>query len=146
MEGGENVPNKQQYEQLSNELRALHKEIMKMESAGTLARDAADTLMKLRLRISYLMRFKNEYIDIENEAMKNYANMRQEIYEAAILDGKSHSAAHDIARESTRKDEAAVQIAKNEVRKIANDYERYNPICMALQSLIKEQSSERAMG
>ena len=139
-------PSKTQYEQLSKELRELHKEIMKMESEGNLVRDAGDTLMKLRLRISYLMRFKNEYIDIENEAMKNYAAMRQEIYEAAILDGKSHSTAQDIARESTRKDEAAVAIAKNDVRKIANDYERYNPICMALQSLIKEQNSERAMG
>lgn len=141
-----------QYDNLNHELRTLHAALIKLQDEGKLsdARENAgligDHLMQMRLKCSLLMRFKNDMIDVHSKAAAEYAAKREEIYHTLRKEGKTPSAAQDEARERTRMLEADVTVAKNNVNKVSNDYERYNPICLSLQSRMREFSTERMVG
>ena len=67
------------------------------------------------------------------------------MYEGAIKLGKSENAAKNSSGELTRKDEALTKTIEHRIQQIKNEYERYNGICIFLQSRMKEFNTERIM-
>lgn len=140
----------EQYQHTVTTLRKLHGELIVLENDGKFnsAREnptlIGEYLVKLRLNSSLLFSFMNDYIDLLNEALKGTSEKRQGIFmERLALPKSSPTGSEAYAREMTRVDEANVKIVENELRKIRNEYERYNSICMTLQSRMKEFDTER---
>lgn len=148
----------QQLRDTLKDLRGLHGDLIKMEQAGRLNDSAeapgliGDYLTKLRLKCSLLFSFENRMLDqinlglVGEDGMSGSENQRQKIYEAAIKAGKSPSAAEAHAREMTRGLFANIKVLENKQKQIHNEWERYNGICISLQSRMKEFDTERRMG
>lgn len=140
------------YQQTISACRTIHGELLKLESEGKIsnAREnpalIGDYLTKLRLHANLLYSFINGYLDVLNEGIKGTAEKRQKLYEDSVASGKSPNAAETVARELTRVDEANMKVIENTIQQIKNEYERYNGICISLQSRMKEFDTERRMG
>lgn len=139
------------YESTVSTLRIAHGELLKLENEGKINADrdnptnVGNYLTRLRLNANLLYSFMNNYLDVLNEGIKGTAAKRQAVYEEQIALGKSMNAAETHARELTRVDEANVKIVENKLQQIKNEYERYNGICMSLQTRMKEFDTERRM-
>jgi len=149
------VPNPEEnprYKQITTELRQYHAELIKLEKAEKL-RDAvnspgiiSDYLGKLRLGCSLLFEYSNRYIDVHSDLTKELAEKQQAIYTQGIAEQKTPSAAETHSKSMTRVDAASIKVVENRMHQIKNEYDRYNGICMYLQSRLKEYNSERIMG
>lgn len=141
------------YKNITGSLRTWHGELLRMESEGKLSNATenpgliGDYLGRLRLNCNMLFSFLNNYIDVENDLIKELNEKRQAIYEARLREPKgTPSAADTHSKAMTRVDEASLKVVQNRITQIKNEYERYNGICMYLQSRLKEFNTERIMG
>lgn len=141
------------YQAITSDCQTIHKQLLDYERAGKLGNYVenpsliGDYLGKLRLNANQLFAFMNIYIDIINDLELAYAEKRQQLYIGKLNEPKgSPSAAEKHARELTRTDEAKITIVKNMIDQVKNEYERYNGICMYLQSRMKEFNTERMVG
>jgi len=101
----------------------------------------------LRLNANMLFGYLNIYIDLLSDLQRDYATKRKELYLEAFNAPKgSASGAEKHARENTRVDESKISVIENNIQQIKNEYERYNGICMYLQSRMKEFNTERMVG
>jgi len=135
----------ERYTALISELRTIHGQLRKNNLSENPAL-IGDYLGKLRLNANLLFSFLNQYLDVLTELEQHVATKRQELYEAEIKEGKSPSASESHSRNLTRVDEARVKTIENRINQIKNEYERYNGICMYLQSRMKEFNTERMLG
>lgn len=141
------------YQAITTECQTVHRQLLDYEKSGKLGNYVenpsliGDYLGKLRLNANQLFAFLNIYIDILNDLEIAYAEKRQNMYEAYLkLPKSSPSAAEKHARELTRIDEVKIKSVENMIQQVKNEYERYNGICMYLQSRLKEFNTERIMG
>lgn len=148
-----NLDTNEHYKAITSMLRMLHGDLVIMEREGKLSNAVdnpgliGDYLGKLRLNCNMLFAFLNNYIDIENDLLKELAEKRQRIYEQRLsLPKGSPSSADTHSRAITKVDETSLKIVQNRIIQIKNEYERYNGICMYLQSRLKEFNTERIMG
>lgn len=146
------LENDPRYQEIVSGLRTLHGELLKLEKEGKLGNAIenpsliGDYLGRLRLNANLLFSFLNVYIDVHSDLLVEYNTKRQNLYEESIKAGKSPSAAETHAREGTRLEDTNVKVIENRIQQIKNEYERYNGICMYLQSRLKEFNTERIMG
>lgn len=143
----------QNYKNITTALRTCHGELLHLEREGKLSNATenpgliGDYLGKLRLNANMLFSFLNNYIDVENDLIKELNEKRQALYEQRLREPKgTPSAADTHSKALTRVDEASLKIVQNRISQIKNEYERYNGICMYLQSRLKEFNTERIMG
>lgn len=137
------------YIKIVSECKALHNDLLKNESTEAYIENPAligNYLGKLRLNANKLFQYSNIYIDILSDLQREYAERRQGIYTGQLMAGKSPSAAEKHGREMTRVDETKVSVIQNNIQQVKNEYERYNGICMYLQSRLKEFNTERMLG
>lgn len=140
------------YIKIVAECKALHSDLLKNEgkdNAGVYIENPAligNYLGRLRLNANMLFQYTNIYIDILSDLQREYAEKRQGVYTEQLMSGKSPSAAEKHAREMTRVDETKVTVIENNIQQVKNEYERYNGICMYLQSRMKEFNTERMVG
>lgn len=141
------------YQVIVKQLRELHSELLSYESKGKLGNYVenpsliGDYLGKLRLNCNRLFQFSNIYIDILSDLQTDYAKRRQAMYVEYLERPKaSPSAAEKHCREMTRVDESKISFVENCMQQVKNEYERYNGICMYLQSRMKEFNTEKVMG
>ena len=146
------VDNKK-YESITTQCQAIHKDLLSYEKEGKLGNYVenpsliGDYLGRLRLNANQLFAFMNIYIDIQSDMEIAYASRRQTIFEEALTRPKaSPNAAEKLATELTRVDKAKIKVVENMIQQIKNEYERYNGICMYLQSRLKEFNTERMVG
>ena len=141
----------ERYVKITTELRLHHKELLQLEKEGRLkeVKDSpliGDYLTKLRLNVNLLFAFINNYLDVHSDLTVELAEKRQKLYEELIEDGKTPSAAETHAKQMTRVDEATIKVVENQMQQLKNEYERFNGICMMLQSRLREFGTERIMG
>ena len=141
------------YKTITSECQHIHKILLDYEKEGKLGNYSenpsliGDYLGKLRLNANQLFAYQNTYIDIIADLQVAYANRRQALYELKLSEPKaSPNSAEKHAREMTRVDEAKIDYVKHQIDQIKNEYERYNGICMYLQSRLKEFNTERMIG
>ena len=141
------------YKRIVTSLRAWHEDLLKLEVEGKLSNAVdnpgliGDYLGKLRLNCNMLYSFLNNFIDVENDLIKELNEKRQFLYEQYLkLPKGSPNSAELHSKNMTRVDEASLKLVQNRIQQIKNEYERYNGICMYLQSRLKEFNSERIMG
>lgn len=140
------------YIKIVAECKTLHNDLLKNEgkdNAGAYIENPAligNYLGRLRLNANRLFTYMNIYIDILSDLQREYAVKRQGLYEAQLQSGKSPSAAEKHAREMSRIDETTIGVIENNIQQVKNEYERYNGICMYLQSRMKEFNTERMVG
>lgn len=141
------------YQAITTECQTVHRQLLDYEKSGKLGNYVenpsliGDYLGKLRLNANQLFAFLNIYIDILNDLEISYAEKRQNMYESYLkLPKSSPSAAEKHARELTRIDEVKIKSVENMIQQVKNEYERYNGICMYLQSRMKEFNTERMVG
>jgi hypothetical protein len=139
------------YVQITNELRVHHKELLQLEREGRLkeVKDSpliGDYLTKLRLNVNLLFAFINNYLDVHSDLTVELAEKRQKLYIEQLEEGKTPSAAETHSKQLTRVDEATVKVVENQMQQLKNEYERFNGICMMLQSRLREFNTERVMG
>lgn len=136
------------YLKIITECKLLHNDLLNNENTEAYIENPAligNYLGKLRLNANKLFQYSNIYIDILSDLQREYAVRRQGIYIEQLMSGKSPSAAEKHGREMTREDESKVSIIENTIQQIKNEYERYNGICMYLQSRMKEFNTERML-
>jgi len=146
-----NPENDPRYKAIQSQCRTLHAELLKIHMSGQpLAENPAligDYLGKLRLNCNLFFSFLNGYIDTLTVLQGEYAIKRQNLYEQYLTMPKaSPSGAETHSREKTRLDDANIKVIENRIQQIRNEYERYNGICMYLQSRIREFNTERMVG
>ena len=139
------------YAQITGELRLHHKELLELEREGRLkeVKDSpliGDYLTKLRLNVNLLFAFINNYLDIHSDLTVELAEKRQKLYIEQLEEGKTPSGAETHSKQMTRVDEATVKVVENQMQQLKNEYERFNGICMMLQSRLREFNTERVMG
>lgn len=139
------------YKGITDSLHKHHADLLKLESEGKLnqAKDSfliGEYLMKLRLNCNLLFAYINNYLDVHSDLTRELASKRQKAYETSLSEGKSPSASETHAKQVTRTDEATLKVIENQMQQIKNEYERFNGICMALQSRLKEMNTERIVG
>jgi len=141
------------YNSITSECQVMHRTLLDYERTGKLGNYVenpsliGDYLGKLRLNANQLFAFLNIYIDILNDLEIAYAEKRQGLYMEYLNSPKgSSSGAEKYAREMTRVDEVKISNVTNTIQQIKNEYERYNGICMYLQSRMKEFNTERMVG
>ena len=151
-----NVPkptSNEHYVRITSQLKRLHADLLRFEDEGKLSNASenpgliGDYLGKLRLNVNMLFAFLNQYSELENDLIKEPNEKRQRIYETRLAEPKgTPSSADTHSKAMTRVDEASLKIVQNTIQQIKNEYERYNGICMYLQSRLKEFNTERIMG
>lgn len=134
----------ERYKELTGQLQKLHGELRGRNFSENPAL-IGDYLGELRVNCNLLFPFLNKYIDILNGLQVTTEAKRQAIYEEQLKAKKSPSAADTHARNMVRVDESKVKLVENYIQQIKNEYERYNGICMYLQSRMKEFNTERMM-
>lgn len=134
------------YKALLSQLKGWHGELLKQNLAENPAL-IGDYLGRMRLNANLLFAYLNVYIDNLTDLMQETAVKRQRLFEERLAMPKSSpSASETYAREMCRIDDANVKVLENRITQIKNEYERYNGICMYLQSRLKEFNTERIMG
>lgn len=134
----------ERYTKLIKELRTVHGDLRNKDLSENPAL-IGDYLGQLRLGANLLFSFLNKYIDILTTLQEEVAMKRKYIYDQEIKE-KSVSTADLHSRNMTRVDEAKVKTVELRIQQIKNEYERYNGICIYLQSRMKEFNTERIMG
>lgn len=145
------VNENQRYLQITKELKQKHAELLKLQTEGKLseAKDSpliSDYMMTMRLNCSLLFNFINGYLDVLTDLSTELASKRQKLYVECIDKKMSPSASDTHIKQMTREDEAIVKAVEYQIQQVKNDYERFNSICMALQSSLKEKNTERIVG
>lgn len=142
-----------QYVAVTKQLESYHKDLLRLESEGKLANTsdvpglASEYQRRMRLNVNMLYAFMNQYIDVLSDLEKEYAEKRQALFVQRLSEPKgTPSAAKTYSEELTRMDSMTVKIIQNRINQIKNDYERYNGICISLQSTMKAENTERIMG
>lgn len=141
----------EQLAQVTSTLRTAHGELLKLEREGfdkAVRNNPAligEYLIKLRLNCNLLFAFQNKYLDLLSEAQRGTAEKRQGIYEAQLAEKKSPNMSKEHAENMTRIDSANIKVIENKIQQIRNEYSRYDGICMALQSRMREYDTERRM-
>lgn len=141
----------EQYQQIVSTLRVAHGELLRMEGNGfdqAVRENPAligEYLIKLRLNCNLLFSFQNKFLELLSTAQRGTAEKRQGLYEAQLALGKSPNSSKDHAENMTRVDGANVKVLENKIQSIKNEYSRYDGICMALQSRMREYNAERMM-
>lgn len=131
---------------LLKKLQTLHGELLKQNLSENPAL-IGDYLGELRLGANQLFAYLNVFIDMHSEMLAEYAQERQKLYEFWLTTPKgSPSSAESYAREKTRIQDTNIKIIENRIQQIKNNYERYNGICIYLQSRLKEFNTERMVG
>lgn len=139
--------NDPRYVELLKKLQTIHAELLKIDLKVENPALIGDTLGDLRLGANQLFVFLNYYIDALSDLELACAQKRQTLFEAVMAEPKgSVNKAEKYAREMTRVDEAEIKVVSNRINQIKNNYERYNGICMYLQSRMKEFNTERMVG
>ena len=132
-------------DELTTNLASIHAQLLKMKLAENPAL-IGDMLGELRLGANQLFSYLNIYIDALSDMQQAYARKRQAIFEQRIaLPKGSPSGSEHYAREMTRIEDADIKVVENRIQQIKNDYERYNGICIYLQSRMREFNTERIM-
>lgn len=141
------------YQSILSELQKLHAELLQLESDGKIDnfRDnpvlVGQYLTKLRLKVNMLFKFINVYLDVLNDLEIELAKKRESLFKEQLgSPGGSVNKAEKYSIELTRLDKARVGVLSNMIKQVENEYERYNGICISLQSRMKEFASERIMG
>ena len=141
------------YQAITSSCQQIHKQLLDYEKEGKLGNYVenpsliGDYLGRLRLNSNQLFAFMNIYIDILSDMELEYARRRQNIFEDSLTKPKaSPNSAEKLAVELTRVDKAKMAVVRNMIDQIRNEYERYNGICMYLQSRLKEFNTERMVG
>lgn len=132
------------YAALLAELQGYHRDLLKLNLADNPVL-CGEYLGHLRLGANKLFAYMNIYIDEQVDKSTLVASRRQEFYEQQLALGKSPSASDTHAGEMTRIDAANLKVIELRVQQIKNNYERFNGICLYLQSRMKEFQSERFM-
>lgn len=141
----------EQLQNVTSTLRIAHGELLNLERSGfdQAVRDnpalIGEYLIKLRLNCNLLFAFQNKYLEALAEGIRGTAEKQQKIYETQLALKKSENAAKNHAGEMTRVDNANIKVLENKVQQIKNEYSRYDGICTALQSRMKEYNVERMM-
>lgn len=130
------------YNQLVAKLRQAHAELLRENLAENPVK-IGEYLGNLRLNANMLFAFINFIIKEIDQSQIEVAKSREAIYLQNIKDGKSQNAAETDARERTRVEESKVKSLEYKLQLVKNEYERYNGICMYLQSRLKEFNTER---
>ena len=141
-----------QYVAVTKQLESYHKDLLRLESEGKLANTsdvpglASEYQRRMRLNVNMLYAFMNQYIDVLSDLEKEYAEKRQRLFVERLAQPKgTPSSAKAYSEEMTRMDNMTVKIVQNRINQIKNDYERYNGICISLQSTMKAENTERIM-
>lgn len=141
------------YQSILGELQKLHAELLQLETDGKIDnfRDnpvlVGQYLTKLRLKVNMLFKFINLYLDILNDMEIDLAKKRENLFKEMLNSaGGSVNKAEKYSIELTRLDKAKVGVLSNTIKQVENEYERYNGICISLQSRMKEFASEKIMG
>lgn len=142
-----------QYVAVTKQLESYHKDLLRLESEGKLANTsdvpglASEYQRRMRLNVNMLYAFMNQYIDVLSDLEKEYAEKRQTLFMQRLAQPKqTPSSAKNYSEEMTRIDSMTIKIVQNRINQIKNDYERYNGICISLQSTMKAETAERIMG
>ncbi len=145
-QGGFGDPRKDpRYVELTTNLASIHAQLLKMKLAENPAL-IGDLLGDLRLGANQLFSYLNIYIDALSDMQQAYARKRQSIFEERIaLPKGSPTGSEHYAREMTRVEDSDIKVVENRIQQIKNDYERYNGICIYLQSRMREFNTERIM-
>lgn len=133
------------YVELINKLKLWHKELLDenfIENPTLIG----DYLGKIRLNVNLLFAYMNVYLDNLVELNQLVAKKRQAIYVEKIKDGATPNSAEMHAKALVRIDEANIKTLEYRIKQIQNEYERYNSICIYLQSRLKEYNTERMLG
>ena len=141
------------YIKVTKQLENYHKDLLRLETEGKLANTsdvpglASEYQRRMRLNVNMLYAFLNTYIDVLSDLEKEYAEKRQRLFVERLGQPKgTPSAAKAYSEEMTRVDAMTIKIVQNRINQIKNDYERYNGICISLQSTMKAENTERIMG
>lgn len=141
------------YVKLTKQLETYHADLLRLETEGKLANTsdvpglASEYQRRMRLNVNMLYSFMNTYIDILSDLEKELAEKRQSLFVMRLAEPKqTPSSAKNYSEELTRVDAMTVKIVQNRINQIKNDYERYNGICISLQSTMKAENTERIMG
>lgn len=138
--------NDPRYVELLDKLQKIHAELLKTELKVENPALVGDILGDLRLGANQLFIFMNFYIDALSDLELACSQKRQALFTQSLAEPKgSVHKAEKLARELTRVDEAEIKVVSNRITQIKNNYERYNGICMYLQSRLKEFNTERIM-
>jgi hypothetical protein len=147
-----NLKSNEHYSRITKKLQTLHAELLRLEHDGKLSYASdnpaliSDYLGKIRLNCNMLFSFLNTYIDIESDLLKELNEKRTNLYQQRLAEPKgTPSAAETHSRALTRLDETSVKIVQNRIQQIKNEFERYNGICMYLQSKMKEHNTDKMM-
>lgn len=141
------------YSKVTKQLEQLHGELIRLEKEGKLVNTSSQSGLageyqrRMRLNVNMLFSFLNSYIDVLSDLEKELAEKRQALFMGEFTKPKgSANSAEKYAKEMTGVDQATVKIVQNRINQIKNDYERYNGICISLQSTVKAESTERMAG
>lgn len=141
------------YVAVTQALESMHADLLRLEREGKLANTsevpglASEYQRRMRLNVNMLYAFMNQYIDILSDLEKEYAEDRQRLFVARLAEPKqTPSSAKNYSEELTRTEAMTIKIVQNRINQIKNDYERYNGICISLQSTMKAENTERIMG
>lgn len=141
-----NPNNDPRYVEVVTKLRTWHGELLRLNITDNPAL-IGEYLGKLRLNVNLLFSFLNAYIDALTDSETELAVKQQNLYEEILKQPKSSENKAKIhSSELTRIDRANINVLENRITQIKNEYERYNGICMFLQSRMKEFNTERIMG
>jgi len=142
-----------QYRDVTKRLEGMHATLLRLENEGKLANKsdmaglASEYQSKLRLNVNMLFGFLNSYIDVLSDLQKEYVELWTKLYtERLMLPKGTPSGAKTHADASTKRESMTIEIVKNRINQIKNDYERYNGICISLQSTVKAENSEKMLG
>lgn len=139
------------YVEITRDLKRKHSELLKLQAEGKLSQASdspviGDYMMTMRLNCNQLFRFINGYLDVLTDLSMELAQKRQRVYVESLEEGKSPSASETHSKQMCRVDEATVKAVEYQIQQVRNDYERFNGICMGLQSRLKEMNTERIVG
>lgn len=135
------------YEKLTGYLHDKH---MELRALPTDIREnparLAEELTTIRLNCNVLFLFTNKLYDLLNDEIGRVAAKRQLAYEEQLALGKSENAAKNHSGEITRIDEARIKVIENTITQVKGEFNRYDGICMMLQTRMRGFDSEMRMG
>ena len=134
----------EQYNKLLETLRAMHIEVLKKNVLDdpTLL---GDYMVRMRGYAEFLVPYVNQALSDADDKLMRCETERNRIYKEAIDAGESQNAAATKSKENTRLLDAEYEVAKNEVKRRRNEYERFSNLCTTMQSRLREFGVERVM-
>lgn len=131
------------YQELLKKLDGIHQELKNglRENPAMLG----EKLEQLRLEAGYIRPFVNAQFDILNDEMQTLAAKKKKLYDALRKSGKSENASKNHLSEWYRVEDVQIVVLQNHIKMMLGDYERFDAICMMMQSRLKEFTTERLM-